>query len=79
MEVGSEQQLLTPLPLDPADPVRVPKYGFVYAKPYFSLPRHVQAQARPRMEAQGMLKTQITLFEENKSPCGHVKDTEDTF
>ena len=82
-KVGSELQSTTLDPVDPLDlsgsECRVPKYGFVYAKPHFSLPRDVQAQARPRMEARGMLKTQKTLFEENKSPCGHVKDTDYTF
>ena len=31
------------------------------------------------MEAQGMLKTQKTLFEESKSPCGHAEDTGEGF
>ena len=43
-KVGSELQSTTSFPLDPLDPVepvdpvdwlRVPKYGFVQAKPYF--------------------------------------------
>ena len=39
-KVGSEPQFTTSFQLDRLDrldPVRVPKYGFVYTKPYFSL------------------------------------------
>ena len=65
-KVGSEQQSIKMDPLDPVDQRRVPKYGFTYSKPYFSL-----------WESSGGLwgrSRHILLFLREKSPCGSAKD-----